>query len=213
MENRTVVTPEHTGGNGDLTGWSHDKATRPEIVSQIQGTFEHLSDEMRQQAKSALTHQKERLVGTMDSISGAFIAMGDHLRAENQSGLADCALSMAEIAERFESSMRDREIDQIFADVESFGRRQPALFLTGAFALGFMASRFFKSSSPLPALRYPAATNGNGMSELRQRPAWEQHTPSATRAVATPVAAPAPPAPSPSSTSMGTDTAAGTSRE
>jgi hypothetical protein len=33
-------------------------------------------------------------------------------------------------------------------DVEGFARRQAGLFLGGAFALGFILSRFFKSSRP-----------------------------------------------------------------
>jgi hypothetical protein len=45
------------------------------------------------------------------------------------------------------SYLRDRNVDDMLADAEDFARRQPELFLGGAFALGMLAARFFKSSS------------------------------------------------------------------
>jgi hypothetical protein len=41
-----------------------------------------------------------------------------------------------------------RDVDQLVSEAEAFARRQLAAFLGGAFALGFLVSRFLKSSSP-----------------------------------------------------------------
>jgi hypothetical protein len=42
--------------------------------------------------------------------------------------------------------LQERDIDQIAFEVQDMARRQPAMFLGGAFLLGFMAARFLKSS-------------------------------------------------------------------
>jgi hypothetical protein len=53
----------------------------------------------------------------------------------------------AELVEGFSGYLREKNVDQLLGEVERFARRQAALFVGGAFALGFLASRFLKSSS------------------------------------------------------------------
>lgn len=42
--------------------------------------------------------------------------------------------------------MEGKEPPELAADVEGFTRRQPALFMGGAFVLGLTTARFLKSS-------------------------------------------------------------------
>ena len=56
---------------------------------------------------------------------------------------------MEQIAGRVESTtnyLRARDIPELIDETQSLARRQPALFLTGAVALGFIGARFLMSS-------------------------------------------------------------------
>jgi hypothetical protein len=61
--------------------------------------------------------------------------------------LATGADRLAETTERLATNLEGKDLDQIVDEVEQFARRQTALFLGGAFALGLVAARFLKSSS------------------------------------------------------------------
>ena len=43
--------------------------------------------------------------------------------------------------------LRNKDLDEILRDAESFARRQPAVFIGAAAIAGFLAVRFLKSSS------------------------------------------------------------------
>ncbi|HSP25567.1 MAG TPA: hypothetical protein VLQ65_10345 [Saliniramus sp.] len=49
--------------------------------------------------------------------------------------------------ENFAADIRDRPLDDLYADAEDFARRHPVAIATGASLAGLMIARFFKSSS------------------------------------------------------------------
>ena len=72
--------------------------------------------------------------------------MGDNLRQNEQtSGYAQYVHQAADQIDRFSGYLQNREPRQIMSDAENWARRNPALVLGGAFALGLLASRFLKS--------------------------------------------------------------------
>jgi len=54
---------------------------------------------------------------------------------------------VADQIERASDYLRTAEPAQMLTTVQNFARREPALFLGGAFAIGFLGARFMKSSS------------------------------------------------------------------
>jgi len=54
------------------------------------------------------------------------------------------ATQVEQVSEYFDR----KNVREIVGDVESFARRNPAVFIGGAFALGILAARFLKSGSP-----------------------------------------------------------------
>jgi len=62
------------------------------------------------------------------------------------SPVARIAESAADNLQRFSDSLRDRDLDGLLRDAESFARRQPALFIGAAALVGFLAVRFLKAS-------------------------------------------------------------------
>jgi hypothetical protein len=63
------------------------------------------------------------------------------------------------------TAVRERDVRELVAEVETFARRQPTLFFGGAVVLGFAALRFFKSSSQASG----AARRGARYDEFSER--------------------------------------------
>lgn len=195
MENNTVMTPGSAGENGGQNAWPREPAARTEIVAKTQEVAGQLAEQARQQMKSQLAQQKDRAAESVGSVAQALHTVGEQLRGQDQKVMAEYADSIAATADRFFGYLADKDIEQLAGEVEQFARRQPALFVTGAFALGFAASRFFKSSSPSNGHGYSAGARGNGTTDLRPLPAPDASAARSAPAYTAPSAAPAVPAP------------------
>ena len=53
----------------------------------------------------------------------------------------------ADQLDRFSTRLRERNVSELLHDAQQLARRQPALFIGGAFVLGLLGARFLKSSS------------------------------------------------------------------
>ena len=80
--------------------------------------------------------------------------------------IAELASGAADQAEAFANYLRETDVRQLIGNVEDFARRQPLLFVGGAFLLGVAASRFIKAASgPNPQQGHgqqPRRQSGNG---------------------------------------------------
>lgn len=126
-----------------------------EAVGQVKQKAGEVVDQAQQQAKSMLTDQKERAAEGLGSVAQAIRQTGENLRGQDQGSVAQYVEQLADQVERFSHQLRDRELDQFFYDAQNFARRQPGLFLGGAFALGVFLARFVKSSSQASQTYYP----------------------------------------------------------
>ena len=66
---------------------------------------------------------------------------------ESQPQIASVAETAADQAERIANYLRETDAREMLNTVEDVARRQPILFLGGAFLLGMAASRFIKAAS------------------------------------------------------------------
>ena len=79
----------------------------------------------------------ETEISEVDGQGGRLIYRGGYLIQDLQE------LSYEEVG-----YLRGKDFDRMVDDLEGFARRQPALFLGGAFMLGLLAARFLKSGNP-----------------------------------------------------------------
>lgn len=130
-------------GSGQQTGAPQEGQNTGPSGSVIDQATEQISE----QVTSRLDMGKEYLVETVTGVAQALRQTGQHLRAEgSQPMLAGYADRGAEQLERFGGHMRQRDANELIAEVEWFARRQPMVFAGGAFALGMLAVRFLRSS-------------------------------------------------------------------
>jgi hypothetical protein len=96
-------------------------------------------------AKSSVNDQKDSAASSLGSFAGALRKAA----AESQDG--GQANRMAEWAadglERVSSTLRNKDMDGMLRDVQSFARQQPVAFFAAAVAAGFLASRFLKAGA------------------------------------------------------------------
>lgn len=107
-----------------------------------------LVDEARHKASANMSGQMNRAADGLGSIAQAVRHTGQQLRSEDKSGIAGYADAAADQVERFSTYLRDSDFEDVVHEVEQIARRQPFLFLGGAFLAGFLGARFLKSSSP-----------------------------------------------------------------
>lgn len=163
MENtNTSGTGQSTGssygtdmssGFGTTSGGSGDSGTS--ISATAQQTMEEgrrmageMMDQARDQIKSSVITQKDKAADSLGSITEALHVMADSMQRQQHPMLGQCSTSAAEMIDGVTGYLRSRDVDEIVHDVEGYARRNPAVFLGTAFALGFMAARFLKSSGP-----------------------------------------------------------------
>lgn len=100
-----------------------------------------LGEKMRDAAQSLLDEQKERLAGAVQSIADMLRRTADTLEHENNAVAADYAGRAAAQIDRLSATVRERELAEMVASAEAFARRQPALYVAGAVAAGFVIGR------------------------------------------------------------------------
>lgn len=105
----------------------------------------HVAEE---EARGMATERKSQVAAQLDSVAQAFRSSGKQLRSQQHGSVATYLDRAAEEVTQISDYLRDRNVDEMLMDAEEFARRQPQLFLGGAFALGLLTARFFKSSSP-----------------------------------------------------------------
>lgn len=111
---------------------------------------DNIKETVREKASSlaggAFEKQKGTALGELDNIASALRKAGSELG--DSGGVATKLVST--IADRVESAGRSldgKELGDVVDDLERFARRNPATFISGAIAVGFLASRFFKSNA------------------------------------------------------------------
>ncbi|HYP42037.1 MAG TPA: hypothetical protein VEX13_16905 [Chloroflexia bacterium] len=141
-----------SGKSGDESGTEAQSVvqqaqeTAEQVIGQAQETAGKVVDQVRGTAESQLTSQKDRAAETAGTVAQAIRSAGEQLKGQDQSGFAQYADMAAERVEQFSNYLQSRDLREIVVEVEHFARRQPILFLAGAFTLGVLGARFLKSS-------------------------------------------------------------------
>jgi hypothetical protein len=106
---------------------------------------DRVGETAEKQVGGAVNSQLGRGADVLEQVTVAIRRSGDELRDEQPqvASLADTAADQVDKAARF---LRTTDFQDLIRSTEDFARRQPAVFLGGAFALGILASRFLKAS-------------------------------------------------------------------
>ena len=148
MEQNLSGTSGQTGSSnqgGEVTEQAKEQGRQ--LAQQARQQAGELANRGSEQVKSQLANQKHEASQRMVPVQTALRETGQQLRKQGQGSVAQYADKAADQVERFSGYLRETEIDEIVDEARGFARRRPAVFLGGAVALGFLATRFLKSTS------------------------------------------------------------------
>jgi hypothetical protein len=154
VENSQTSTPWYVeSGNSPRADGNAGQQPAP-VLQQAGQKASEMADQARTQVISKLDDQKAAAAGSLGSVAQALRQTGQQFREQDQKPFGQVAESAADMVDRFSGFLSERDIQQLIGEAEGFARRQPALFIGGAFALGLIAARFLKSSSDGSASGY-----------------------------------------------------------
>jgi hypothetical protein len=170
------TTPK-TGTASQGTGGVQEQAT--EVKEQVQQQAIAVKDQITAQATDKVEAQKTAASESLSTVAQAFRQTGQQLGDGDQAGLARYIDRAADQVEQFASYLGDRDMRGIARDAEAFARREPALFLGGAFAVGLLAARFLKSTGQASRSGLSSQGDWRGQGEWYGQPAPAGWTPPA----------------------------------
>ena len=143
------ATTTDTGAAADAARSTVDEIVDAgkEKASELKHEVHEATEQAKEQVRSAATQQKDAAARQMDGFAHALMAAADDLRGRGQDFAADYVREAASGLERASGAVRERDLDEIMANVEDFARRQPVAFLGGAVVAGFGIARLMRSSA------------------------------------------------------------------
>ena len=141
---RTSGATETTARSGTTT--SDPTTPTRQVADQMKQSTSDVTEQAKQTVTAQIATRKDQAAQGLSTVSSSMRQMGDNLRQNEQtSSYAQYVHQAADQVDRFSGYLQNREPRQIMYDAESWARRNPALFLGSAFALGLLASRFLRS--------------------------------------------------------------------
>jgi hypothetical protein len=123
-------------------------------ATDIVGDVKEIAGEAAGQAKEIADHQitvrKDKALDTLGNVAQALRETSGRLGTQKETAATDYVMRAADGVDRVAQYIRSRDLNRVVQDVESFARREPAIFLGGAFVAGLIGSRFLKSSGAPP---------------------------------------------------------------
>lgn len=119
-------------------------ASGQKVASEAKEVASNVADQARQMVTSTVTRRTERSAQDISQVARALRQSKDQLAGNFAAPYVDRA---ADQLDRLASYVRDADARDMVRGVERFARREPLLFLGGAFALGMLGARFLKSSA------------------------------------------------------------------
>ena len=144
----------HSDDSGDMLNKA--KETASNLLDQAKSTAGEAYDKVAEKATTTIEERKAGVTGGLRSVAGSVRQVSQNLnQAKDRTPIVDYSARYANKAaaklEQVAGYFDNRDLRAITRDVENYARRNPAVFIGTAFAVGFLAARFLKSS-PTPSL-------------------------------------------------------------
>jgi len=108
-------------------------------------TAGHLAERATNVGFQQADRAREQTAEGLDQLADSVRRVSSDMETE-QPAIANLTMTAAEQTERIASFLRETDARQLVHTVEDVARRQPLLFVGGAFLLGVAASRFIKAA-------------------------------------------------------------------
>src|SRR5436190_11077821 len=152
-DNPRSNTTSGTGAASDQPISEKPSSTANGILDKAKQTASGTYDAVATQATEKIEEHKGELSSGLRTLADTFRKTGTDLESTpNSTPLTDVTARYTGVAarqiENVASYFERKDLRAMMRDTEGFARRNPAIFLGAAFAIGMVAARFLKSSKP-----------------------------------------------------------------
>jgi hypothetical protein len=138
------------------------KTGTPDIVGDVKEIAGEAAGQAKEIADKQLALRKDKALDTLGNVAQALRETSRTLGSQKEPA-SEYVLRAADGVDKVAQYLRSRDLGRVVRDVESFARREPAIFLGGAFVVGLIGSRFLKSSgAPLQDANDGARAEADG---------------------------------------------------
>lgn len=147
----SAASTQRATENSENKKTASDTGSSNSIKETVGQAATQVARQAKDKAVSLIGEQKTHLAAGINSIADSIRQIGEQLGNDGEHNpIASLAGkygdSIAGQVERFSQYVEVSDLKEVARDVEQFARRNPAVFVGGAFALGVLAARFLKSS-------------------------------------------------------------------
>jgi hypothetical protein len=139
------------------------ETTKDAVVESAQYLKEQVTgagQNVKEKAQSAIEEGKGKITSSLDAVASTLEKTTESLQSNELGQLAPYGEKLQYWTQGLSDYLKNANAGDLLRDAEGLARRQPVLFLGGAFALGLLAARFLKSSSAgsMPRESYASGT-------------------------------------------------------
>lgn len=143
-------------GTPDPTGFGTDSG-QP-VTARAREAVSSAGHKAAERVQERLADQVSRATGQLESVASSLRTAGHQMPDE---GIGRYMVQAATQVDNLASFLNNREVSDLVDEVEGFARRQPAVFIGGAFALGVLGARFLRSSRQKMGMDYDRGPRQN----------------------------------------------------
>ncbi|HEX5579428.1 MAG TPA: hypothetical protein VFY43_07170 [Candidatus Limnocylindria bacterium] len=144
---RDTTDPDPIAGTYDPTTSQADQHPLAEAGQQAGQTAGHLAERAADLGLEQADHGRHLAAEGIETVARSIRRLSTEI-AQDQPAIASAATTVADQAERTAQFLNDTDAREMISKVEEAARRQPLLFLGGAFVLGVATARFLKAAGP-----------------------------------------------------------------
>ncbi len=122
------------------------KEAASNAVSEAKQVAVETLEDTKQQARSTIDERKNQAADRLQGFASALRQTSQELGDQDEATFAHYAEGAAQQVEKFSGYLKEKNLGELWGEVQGFARRQPDIFLVGALAGGFLLGRFLKSS-------------------------------------------------------------------
>lgn len=140
----SMTTGEATTSPASTASTASNQSTPSTVLDQAKTVATNVAEQAKDLISHTVGDQQEKSAGDLGNVAKALRQTSRQLDGNIASPYVG---QVADQVDRAAEFLRTANVKEIVGGVESFARREPLLFLGGAFALGILGARFLKSSS------------------------------------------------------------------
>ena len=142
------------------------KAQATEVIGQTKQAATDALGKAKDSVVSQLDGQIDRASSSLGDLTEALRQTGEQFKSQNIPFVPDYAEQFAGQLDRVSDYLKQNDVNKLAADAEAFARKNPALFIGGAFLLGIGIARFIKASGANTELFDAPGSSRAGMGSL-----------------------------------------------